>query len=60
MGDVVDAIFEYLDLVGFLNGACRPNTDFTLAGSTDFVVVYFNLKAHRFHGITHGATQVVQ
>ncbi len=60
VGHVVYAVLENLYFVSLAGQGVGANADFTLAGSTDFGVVYFNFQAHGFHGGTHGATQVVQ
>ena len=59
MGHVVHAVFEDLNLIGFLNQRVELNTNLTLTSGADFVVVYFNRQAHLLHGGTHGCADVV-
>src|SRR5690606_30741324 len=60
MGDVVHAVLQDLNFVGFFHQGVATHTDLALAGSGHFVVVHFNHQAHGFHGVTHGTTDFVQ
>ena len=60
MGHIVYAVFENLHFVCLGHQGVRANADFTLAGCGHFVVMHLDNQAHLFHGVTHGATQVMQ
>src|SRR5690606_29794215 len=60
MRNVVYAVLEDLYFVRFLHQSVSAYADFTLASVSNFMVMDFNFQAHRFHRITHGATDVVQ
>ena len=60
VSDVMDAVLENLHLVRLAYQGVGANADLALAGRAHFVVMDFHVEIHRFHGGTHGTTQVVQ
>src|SRR5690606_14738666 len=60
VGHVVYAVLEDLHFVGLFHQGVGAHADLTLAGGGHLVVVYFNFQAHGFHGVAHGAADVVQ
>ena len=54
------AVLKNLNFVGLGNKRVEAHADLTLACSTYFVVMYFNVEAHLLHGGTHGSADVVQ
>jgi hypothetical protein len=58
--DIVHAVLQDLDFVGLLGQGIRTDTDFTLTGGGNFVVMDLHHQAHFGHRIAHGGAQVVQ
>ncbi len=60
VGNILDDVLEVQNFVGLLHQRVERHANFALAGSSHFVVVYFDFLTHFFQSQTHCRTHIMQ